>query len=201
MRRRIEVAEGTMSPLGRVSSAPVIMASDEAIIQILDGSVPSELRAGAWEAVSAKRWYFGNQSLSPSEPSFWKMDLDEEPAITAVYASIRARCEELAKGPLVVLRQYANGHTYGLGGQAHADDSRPGHYTCLYYPMLDWSPDWGGETVFHHQTGEIALAVLPKPGRALFFDSRILHSGRAPSRAFGGLRVTVAFKLGPATSG
>jgi len=174
------------------------MASSEAIIQVLDESVPGVLRFAAWEAVCAKRWYFGNQSNGPEDPAFWKMDLEEVPAITAVYDAVRARCEELARGPLVVLRQYANGHTYGLGGQAHADDARPGHYTCLYYPMPDWNPDWGGETVFHHQAGDIALAVLPKPGRAVFFDSRILHSGRAPSRAFGGLRVTVAFKLGPA---
>lgn len=31
--------------------------------------------------------------------------------------------------------------------------------------------------------------------RAVLFDSRIPHYGRAPSRAFAGLRVTIAFKL------
>jgi len=171
--------------------------AEEAILHLLDGLVPDALRARAWEAVSAKRWYFGNQSVGPDDPGFWKMDLDGDPAIDAVFAAARSRCEELSGGPLAVIRQYANGHTYGLGGQAHADDPRPGHFTFLYYPMPEWNPDWGGETVFHHQGGEIALAVLPRPGRAVFFDGRILHAGRAPSRSFGGLRVTVAFKLGP----
>jgi len=37
--------------------------------------------------------------------------------------------------PLTVLRQYANGHTYGQGGLLHHDDKRPDTYTLLYYPM------------------------------------------------------------------
>jgi SM-20-related protein len=171
------------------------MSTDEAIIQLLDGLVPGELRARAWDATSEKRWYFGNQSIGQGEPGFWKMDLDGDPAVDAVFAAARARCEELARGSLSVLRQYGNGHTYGLGGQAHADDPRPGHFTLLYYPMPEWNPGWGGETVFHHPDGEIALAVLPRPGRAVFFDSRILHAARAPSRSYGGLRVTIAYKL------
>ena len=118
----------------------------------------------------------------------------------ARWAAARARCEELTGAPLRVIRQYANGHTYGLGGRTHVDDTQPGHYTLLYYPMPTWAPAWGGETVFHRTNGEIALAVLPKPNRAVLFDSRIPHEGRAPSRDYGGLRVTLAFKLGPAGS-
>ena len=55
--------------------------------------------------------------------------------------------------------------------------------------------EWAGETVLYDGQGEIARAVLPAGNRAIFFDSRIGHAGRAPSRFFGGLRVTVAFKL------
>ena len=171
------------------------MAGEEAVIQLLDGVVSDDERALAWDAVSEKRWYFGNQSNAAGEPGFWKMDLDHHPAIDGLWRAAKPRCEEIVKSPLTVLRQYANGHTYGLGGQAHADDPRPGHFTLLYYPMPDWNPGWGGETVYHHQNGEIALSVLPKPGRAVLFDSRILHAGRAPNRSYGGLRVTIAFKL------
>jgi len=171
------------------------VAPDEAIIQRLDDLVPEALRAGAWEVCTRKRWYFGNQSVGLGEPGFWKMDLEDDPAVDAVWRAGKARCEGLVGGELQVLRQYANGHTYGLGGQAHSDDPGPGHYTFLYCPMPEWRPEWGGETVFHHENGEIAVAFLPRPGRVVFFDSRILHSGRAPSRAYGGLRVTIAFKL------
>jgi hypothetical protein len=174
------------------------MSAREAIIQVLDAPLSDDVCHGVTEAVAQKRWYFGNASVVGEDPGFWKMDLDGEPALDALWGALRAPCEELARARLTVIRQYANGHTYGLGGRTHADDTRPGHYTLLYYPMPEWHPDWGGETVFHRTNGDIALAVLPKPKRAILFDARIPHEGRAPSRNFGGLRVTIAFKLGPA---
>src|SRR5262249_54261958 len=54
---------------------------------------------------------------------------------------------------------------------------------------------WNGETLFYDDRGEIVLAVVPRPNRAVFFDSRISHVGRAPSRGCPALRVTVAYKL------
>jgi SM-20-related protein len=154
------------------------MSAREAIIQVLDAPLSDDVCHGVTEAVAQKRWYFGNASVVGEDPGFWKMDLDGEPALDALWGALRAPCEELARARLTVIRQYANGHTYGLGGRTHAD--------------------WGGETVFHRTNGDIALAVLPKPKRAILFDARIPHEGRAPSRNFGGLRVTIAFKLGPA---
>jgi hypothetical protein len=173
------------------------VSARQAIIQVLDGAFSAELCQRADQVVARPRWYFGNASVA-DEPGFWKMDLDGDPDIDALWAAVRGRCEELTGSSLRVLRQYANGHTYGLGGRTHADGNEPGLYTLLCYPMPTWDPAWGGETVFHRTDGEIALAVLPKPNRAVLFDARIPHEGRAPSRDFAGLRVTVAFKLGPA---
>jgi 2OG-Fe(II) oxygenase superfamily len=168
----------------------------EAVIQVWDGVFSAELCRRAAEVVAQKRWYFGNASVDGG-PGFWKMDLDGEADIDALWLAARGRCEEVTRSSLSVVRQYANGHTYGLGGRTHADDTRPGYFTLLCYPMLAWEPAWGGETVFHRMNGEIALAVLPKPNRAVLFDSRIPHEGRAPSRDYAGLRVTLAFKLRP----
>jgi hypothetical protein len=123
------------------------------------------------------------------------MDLEGDTAFDAIWEHIRPRCEALAGGPLRVIRQYANGHTYGLGGQPHADDHRPGSYTLLYYPIQEWNDGWDGETVFFDEHGEIVRAVRPRPNRAIVFDSRIPHAGRAPSRICPALRVTVAYKL------
>jgi hypothetical protein len=176
------------------------MSEREAIIHLLDGVFSEELCRRAERLVAQKRWYFGNTSVGSGEPAFWKMDLDGDATTDDLWAAARVRCEALAGGPLRVLRQYANGHTYGLGGRLHVDDPRPGHYTLLYYPMPTWQLGWGGETVFLRSDGEIALAVLPKPNRAVFFDARIPHEGRAPSRQYGGLRATLAFKLGPAAA-
>ncbi len=65
----------------------------------------------------------------------------------------RERCEEITGSRLLVIRQYANGHTYGLGGRTHVDDHRPGSYTLLYYPMTEWLEEWEGETVFYDSQG------------------------------------------------
>jgi len=123
------------------------------------------------------------------------MDLDGNPVFDSVWEHVRPRCEAMAGTSLRVLRQYANGHTYGIGGAAHADDVRAGCYTLLYYPMPEWNHGWEGETVFYDEGGDIRLAVLPRPNRAVFFDSRIPHAGRAPSRSCVALRVTVAYKI------
>lgn len=146
-----------------------------------------------------KRWYYGNQSAgeAPGIP-FWKMDLDDDPTITRLWEVAREGCEKATGQRLQVVRQYANGHTYGLGGQPHVDDKREGTFTLLYYPMPQWRPDWEGETLFYDLRGEMIAGVKPAPNRAILFDSRIPHSGRAPSRNCAALRVTVAFKLEPA---
>ncbi len=166
-------------------------------IHLMEEVLPADLQQAVWQACNAKRWYFGNFSVATSEPGFWKMDLEGIGAIDRAWAHLKPRCEALAGHGLQVVRQYANGHTYGLGGQIHTDDQRAHFYTLLFYPMLTWDPGWGGETVFHQPNGDILASLLPRPNRAAFFDSRIPHAGRASNRSFGGLRVTVAFKLAP----
>jgi hypothetical protein len=124
--------------------------------------------------------------------TFWKMDLEADAAFDAIWEHARPRCEALAGTSLRVRRQYANGHTYGLGGRPHRDD---GSFTLLYYPNPEWKDGWDGETVFYDRSGEISHAVRPRPNRCVFFDAGTLHAGRAPSRACPALRVTVAYKL------
>jgi hypothetical protein len=172
-----------------------VAAENEPILEVLEELAAAELHARACDVCRAKGWYFGHGSHEGDSLPFWKMDLEGDAAFDAIWQGARERCEALAGGPLRVIRQYANGHTYGLGGKPHPDDVRPGSFTLLYYPMLEWKDGWDGETVFLDEHGEIALAVRPRPNRAVFFDSRILHAGRAPSRSCPALRVTVAYKL------
>jgi len=167
----------------------------EPLIEIIEDLAPLHLHAAAWATCSGKNWYFGHGSNDGGFSRFWKMDLDGDGAFNAIWEHVRPRCEAMAGIPLRVIRQYANGHTYGLGGEPHLDDNRPGTFTLLYYPNPEWKDVWNGETVFYDQAGELALSVRLRPNRAIFFDSRILHAGRSPSRAFTGLRVSVAYKL------
>ena len=174
------------------AAAPVVPT---ALFRIVAALAPPDLHKAAWEACLAPHWLFGNQSVAGRTPPFWKMELGGVAAVDALWQHARPQCEGLLQRPLRVLRQYANGHTYGQGGRPHQDDAREGTYTLLYYPMPEWRRDWEGETMFYDHTGDIVHAVLPLPNRAVFFDSRIGHAGRPPSRYFLGLRVTIAFKL------
>lgn len=165
------------------------------VLEVLEEIVPKELHEAAWQAVQQPRWFFGHGSNTGGWSRFWKMDLEDEAAYRQIWELARPRCEQLAGGRLDVIRVYANGHTYGLGGEAHRDDPRDGTFTLLYYPNPEWKDGWDGETVYYDEAGEVALAVRLRPNRAVFFDSRILHVGRAPSRQCTALRVTVAYKL------
>lgn len=166
------------------------------ILHHIANLAPAALHREVWEASQGNGWYFGNQSVSQQAAvPFWKMDLDDCAPVTRLWEHAKAQCEQKVGRSLHVVRQYANGHTYGQGGRPHLDDTRPGTYTLLYYPMPEWRPEWEGETMFVDPRGEIIAAVKPQPNRAVLFDSRIPHYGRAPSRAFSGLRVTIAFKL------
>ena len=162
----------------------------------LEQLVSEELQKQVWDQCQSSNWEFGHGSGSePNAVSFWKMDFDDNPVLEQFWLACKPECEKLVNKSLRVIRQYANGHTYGLGGRPHADDSREGCYTLLYYPMPKWDDRWDGETVFYDENREIYAAINPAPNRGILFDSRILHVGRAPSRYYGGLRVTVAFKL------
>jgi hypothetical protein len=164
--------------------------------RIIESLAPAPVHEAVWKTCVGKGWYYGNFSVSQrGNVPFWKMDLDDDAATKALWDCARGRCEALAGSPLRVVRQYANGHTYGQGGSAHQDDARPGTWTLLYYPMQEWQPDWEGETVWVNGNGDLISVVRPIPNRAVFFDSRIPHYGRAPSRICAALRVTIAFKL------
>lgn len=180
------------------SLCPIDCTMTTGCLQFFNNLLPQQSQDAVWSACTSSRWSFGNTSVNPQDPQFWKMELDGDAAVDALWAAAQALCESFAQRPLRVIRQYANGHTYGLGGQIHVDDVLENHYTFLYYPMPMWQPEWGGETVFYQPSGDIAAAIAPIPNRGVFFDSRIPHTGRAPNRSFGGLRVTIAFKLGPA---
>jgi 2OG-Fe(II) oxygenase superfamily len=93
-----------------------------------------------------------------------------------------------------LVRCYANAHTFGVEGYIHSDSKKPGNYTTIVYLNPVWDPDWAGETVFITDSGDIAYAVLPKPGRITIFDGRIQHAARGVSRSCPAMRATLMFK-------
>ncbi len=93
-----------------------------------------------------------------------------------------------------LVRCYANAHTYGVDGAPHTDSRTAGNYTTICYVNPVWKPEWAVETVFINDLGDIAHAVLPKPGRIVQFDGRMVHAARGLSRICPAMRVTLMFK-------
>lgn len=110
---------------------------------------------------------------------------------------IRALWEKLKETVLpghVLVRCYANAHTFGIEGYPHVDSRKPGNYTTIIYLNPMWKAEWAGETVFLNDMGDIFQAVLPKPGRTVIFDGNITHAARAVTRVCPAMRVTLMFK-------
>ncbi len=165
-------------------------------IFLLDDLASEALQAAVWQACSTANWQFGHGSTPEAAGiPFWYMSLDHNVPVSELWTLAQPQCEELVGHKLEVVRQYANGHTFGQGGQPHRDSDRDGAYTLLYYPMPEWERRWEGETNYFDDQDNVIGVVPPAPNRGVLFDARLLHFGRAPNRHFAGLRVTVAYKL------
>jgi Rps23 Pro-64 3,4-dihydroxylase Tpa1-like proline 4-hydroxylase len=155
------------------------------------------------------RWMYGWQSNKDNTPfSHWNHDFlqtkrenqDNHEQILInheQHGPIRDLWLQLKQDKLKdhsLVRCYANAHTFGVEGYPHVDSRSPGNYTTICYINPIWKQEWAGETVFFNDLGDIAHAVLPKPGRITVFDGRIRHAARALSRICPAMRVTLMFK-------
>ena len=90
------------------------------------------------------------------------------------------------------LRVYVNAHTHGIEPHLHHDD---GDFTMIYYPRLDWQPDWmGGTAMWNEQKNEIDKYVNYIGNRMLVFSASSYHQAMPVSRQCYQLRTCVVFK-------
>ena len=99
-------------------------------------------------------------------------------------------------------RCYANGYPVGAEGGMHFDSNIATHYTAIYYPHLQWSPNYAGETVFLEPGGaDFMASVYPKPNRLIVFPGTIAHAARPITRSCPELRITLMYKTaGPSAA-
>ena len=100
---------------------------------------------------------------------------DREPELRALDETLRPvidvwdRLQERLGAPAMLYECMMTANPYGMEGRPHYDcpdpNKRSNHITVLVYCNREWDLAWGGETVMFDQEGEIARAVLPKPGR------------------------------------
>src|SRR5258708_3155413 len=91
-----------------------------------------------------------------------------------------------------LVRCYANAYPYGTDGTLHTDSKSPTSFTSVYYPHKQWSPNWGGETVFlNHEETDVIGITYPKPNRLVAFAGAIPHVARGGSRICPVIRITL----------
>ena len=142
-------------------------------------------------------WNFGHTSYGRDHPEhqyctpFWKIDFATD---TFFKDHLLNKIQEKLETRFKLQHVYANGHTFGTMGDFHRDWNDETGRTFLLYVNNGWSIDWGGHTIFDLGDGKYHYH-LPRPNSATFFPGIIPHMAEATSRKFGGLRVTIAWKL------
>lgn len=179
-------------------------------VSIVDELVPVDLQREILRLVRRPIWAYGWKSVRTRDRyGFWHAHFaggDEQAnsscadqlAANAQAAPVHRLWSLLSAGLLAghePLRVYANAHTYGVEGYVHTDTDDEAGFTTIYYAHGVWDADWAGETVFlSRETGDIAKAVSPKPGRLIVFRGATPHAARSASRECPELRVSVVFK-------
>jgi len=182
-----------------------------AVLQVLDDFVPLHLQQRLSALMECNIWRYGwKASHTQTSHFFWhshfagdngdggevdcEFELLDRPLVAPVLELWHLIRDHLARGHTAV-RVYANGHTFGCDGHVHTDSTRPHHYTAIYYAHPAWEPNWGGETVFlDNGRKDVVNSVFPRPGRLVFFDGRVPHAARSPTRDCPALRSAIVIK-------
>lgn len=147
----------------------------------------------AREFVDKGQWTTDGHSTNSSSVNFLHMNLINN-EFFSVY--LKNKIQQLTGRNGVLDRVYANGQYHGLDGTFHQDSEQEGTWTfLLYLTEIDQAQldDFHGVTEFIK--GDRIIAFKPETNSAICFPSQFWHRGRAPSRFFTGLRVTLAWKF------
>lgn len=163
-------------------------------IGVHDGLYEAAFIRDVQDILIHRGWTYTEGARHGAELVHWVTELSAEDTwVGALLAPIRPLVG--AAGSFRLARAYCNAHVSSDVPLPHVDSRSAGDRTVLIYANADWRPEFAGETVFFDDRDEITRAVIPRPGRAVIFDSAIRHCARPPTKIFLGLRLTVAFKF------
>ena len=161
-------------------------------IQIYEDVLSPDLVKICLKKLSQPKWGFVGGG---SDRRFWHMEgLEQDSFFSEDFFGI---IQMLTGRTLLVERIYANGQTACQDGISHVDNDRSDAYTFVYFPNPVWDSSHGGNLLFmDSHYGEIIHAVSYRPNRGVFFPAKNLyHMAQTTSKWFGGLRVSIGFKL------
>jgi hypothetical protein len=152
------------------------------MIEVFDNILSERKSRYIHNCVSILSWTFEYQPVTPPLVNkHWYSD--GKSFIDDIFKDLLDATE--LKGLDSLKKCYLLGHTHGLEQQSHYDAS---DFTMIYYPKLDWKPEWGGGTL----VGD--TLVQYKPNRLMMFSCDQLHQGQPISKQCFELRPIVVFQ-------
>lgn len=199
LRQRAREVLRDIAPVAKLTKACSV--NGRAVL-VVDGAIPETVRQHLFESLetdSFKRTEFARPDTRDYRHHIVDYNLDKLKR-TQLFALVGRLVDAFfpagaGQMPLEAYRIYTNAVMFGDVAFPHRDSDDDDSVTALFYPNPEWVPEYGGETIFYDDTGEIADAVAPAPGRLCIFHGCIQHKGSPPSRLFWGGRYTTAIKF------
>lgn len=161
-------------------------------IRCFDDAIPEDLLTECVTEVERRGWQYGWRSNKMLGFGHWNIVLSDskverEEVYHEVPQCIRDLWDYIQPRFLpttpVLVRSYANAHTYGVEGYIHRDSKFAEDQTAVIYYEKDWKPEWAGETIFLNEAeDDVIKAILPRYNRMSVFPGNIKHAGRGVSR-------------------
>lgn len=148
------------------------------------------------------RWSYGWKSSNTTGYAHWNYDFTGGETYNGLDVSNRLNGPVLEAWNFIqssylqnhiLVRCYANAHTYGVEGYPHTDSKRSYDTTVVLYMNKDWKREWGGETVIYNGN-DITTASVPEFNKALIFKGNEWHCARGVTRICPVQRKTLMFK-------
>lgn len=180
-------------------------------MNLIHNCFPQELAERLHSLVSNAEWKYGWRSNSKMGYGHWNKNYGGNKGNTYNSIDIAPTLKEqtiidawnylqaMYVPDTVLLRCYANGHTYGVEGYPHTDSDRLVDQTIVVYLNKNWCIEWGGETMLY-ENNAVSFASLPKFNQGLQFNGNQLHSAKSVGRTCPDLRMTLMFKFAPKNS-
>ncbi len=143
-----------------------------------------------WKSNKTIGYAHWNHDIAKAGPS---NGLDVQNKLSGVVLDAWNFIKEAYMPEHILIRCYANTHTYGVEGYPHTDSLRPHDTTVVVYMNKNWKREWGGETLIYHGDS-IEHAELPAFNRGLIFRGDQLHCARGVTRVCPEQRLTLMFK-------
>ena len=174
-------------------------------IQQIKHCLPIELADAAYTHIKSNGWKYGWKSNTRMGYPHWNQDfgqvgsengLDISNKLSDPMTTIWNHLRVQYFSDVILLRCYANGHTFGVEGYPHSDSEREGDQTIVIYMNKVWRREWGGETMVYNDNG-IVHAESPSYNTGLVFPGNQMHVAKSVSRVCPDLRMTLMFKFCP----